>query len=640
MPGATGDNSSLSLPDIQGGLIFIKKYSVQVFTEKELGDAEFFIDIHHFKFAGGEGNTQFGGNIIDASTYPPLQQRLRALWWDTQLRTLLDNGRSCQELHKTLLRSHEKVFVPDEMEKKLAEIPEWKASYYPPQSYHIDSELFSCGQESSSFTRLSDSLEAVEDNTTKLETRDILASQSERDGRTGVQLVGKQDSSEMSGCGLVSVIRENEISNTTDKVEINEQVKSVVEKSNIIEKEEKAKGSDKTECCLQEEERAPSVGSSSNYVPSSQTHAHVVTAQPLEGLIPEELFLSWSEGSQPRESSEESYSILHGGSAAGEEDEDVTFVPSSQNSHEFDPAPQLLLITPGRSQRGCSLSESQLEKFFENSVSFDQVTTPPGLSDVLSPTPECYTKIKPQNVSLNLGGQKNTVGSTNSHEFTISPSWRNSVSNTLTGKQPIRINTNVEFDILYSQNTWSLSQPFTQEFSADLIEINKRQSIKRRHSETQDHSRKTCLLYGNKRDKDVFYGGTPVSPNSTLFSVKRSQAGTSQSQQNDNSFTTSLVKPTSLYSQQDPLVLDTSGSTEGNKSSEEEELHTLRTPAFDSLPSFQIPVEKGKPLHQEGELSSNATKQKDADFVESMLKSIGSKRKKPRRNFNWFSDAY
>ena len=93
------------------------------------------INIYHFKFAGGEGNTQFGGDISDASTYPSLQQRLRELWWIAQLRSLLDNAQSFQESHedgsnlnfneinKTLLRSHEKVFVPDEMEKKLAEIP-------------------------------------------------------------------------------------------------------------------------------------------------------------------------------------------------------------------------------------------------------------------------------------------------------------------------------------------------------------------------------------------------------------------------------------------------------------------------------------------------------------------------------------
>lgn len=368
-------------------------------------------------------------------------------------------------------------------------------------------------------------------------------------------MVGNETSDEMSGCVPISVIRENEISNNSDKVEINEQVKSVVEQSSIVENGEKAKTSEKTRCCLQEEDGVLLVSSSSSYVPSSQTHAHVVTIQPLEGLIPEELFLSWSEGSQPRESSEESYSILHGGSAAGGEDEDVSFVPSSQNSHELDPAPQLPHVTPVRCQRDCSLSESQLEKLFENSVSFDEVTTPPGLSGVLSPTPECYTQIKPQEVfqedsettlykilsgrrkcssqsfssrrtdvntacyfscqeaekesSLIFGSKPNILGNTNSKESTISSSRGNSVSKSSTGKQPNRVNSNVEFDTLFSQNTWSVSQPFTQELSADLVEIDRRHSIKRRHSETEDHSHKTHL--SDKQEKEVFYGDGTVS---------------------------------------------------------------------------------------------------------------------------------
>ena len=99
------------------------------------GDAEFVIDIHHFKFAGGEGNTQFGSDITDVSTYPPLQTRLRELWRLAQLRKLFGQESSCQEsqgdgstsnynqIEKAMLKSHDNVFVPDDMEKKLAEIP-------------------------------------------------------------------------------------------------------------------------------------------------------------------------------------------------------------------------------------------------------------------------------------------------------------------------------------------------------------------------------------------------------------------------------------------------------------------------------------------------------------------------------------
>ena len=61
--------------------------------------------VDQFKFAGGEGNTQFGSNIIDSSSYPPLQSRLQEMW------------------RLSLLEDHENVFIPEDMEKKLAEIP-------------------------------------------------------------------------------------------------------------------------------------------------------------------------------------------------------------------------------------------------------------------------------------------------------------------------------------------------------------------------------------------------------------------------------------------------------------------------------------------------------------------------------------
>ena len=112
--------------------------------------------------------------------------------------------------------------------------------------------------------------------------------------------------------------------------------------------------------------------------------------------------------------------------------------------------------------------------------------------------------------TLIFGSKPNILGNTNSKESTISSSRGNSVSKSSTGKQPNRVNSNVEFDILFSQNTWSVSQPFTQELSADLVEIDRRQSIKRRHSENEDHSHKTHL--SDKQEKEVFYGDGTVSP--------------------------------------------------------------------------------------------------------------------------------
>ena len=98
--------------------------------------AEFVMKIDLFKFAGGEGNTQFGSDVIDSSKYPPLQPRLHELCTLSQFKTLLydksfdarkaEDGNklsTIKQLERTLLENHESVFIPEDMEKKLATIP-------------------------------------------------------------------------------------------------------------------------------------------------------------------------------------------------------------------------------------------------------------------------------------------------------------------------------------------------------------------------------------------------------------------------------------------------------------------------------------------------------------------------------------
>ncbi|KAL9976991.1 hypothetical protein ACROYT_G014346 [Oculina patagonica] len=129
---------------------------------------------------------------------------------------------------------------------------------------------------------------------------------------------------------------------------------------------------------------------------------HVVLVdQPLKGLVPEELCSSSSsETSQIRGSSEESYSILQERSSPGGNAPDVSIVASSQNSHEFEIEQPLSHVTPERTQFHCSLSESQLGKLFDSSVSFDEVTSPPCISDGLLPMQEGFTQIKPRDMPL------------------------------------------------------------------------------------------------------------------------------------------------------------------------------------------------------------------------------------------------
>ena len=393
----------------------------------------------------------------------------------------------------------------------------------------------------------------------------LTASESKQ-GQTGINCVEKQVSAEIcTPCDLESgrgatFLTDNESSEyNDDKVILSQQVLPVVERSSILEHEEKGKESEKhnSKCALQQEGNSTLVSSSSSYVPSSQKR--VVIIQPLKGLVPEELCSSSSEGSQLKGSSEESYSILQGESAASEKVADVIFVPSSQNSHEFEPELPLPHVTPERSQHHCSLTESQLENLFENSISFDEVTTPPSIARVLYPIQEGYTKIKAKNVPQgettpcrNLSGsqkcssesshsrrtvdqpcfmssqeaEKESVAeksgseedtsckeiTSNAKEAAVSSPCKNSVSHTLTSKQNIRVNTNVDFDVLFSRNTWNVSQTSTQELSVDLFEIDRRQSVKRKRSDTDDRSHKICPSDGNRQENKVLLRDSPVSP--------------------------------------------------------------------------------------------------------------------------------
>ncbi|XP_078365413.1 uncharacterized protein LOC144649723 isoform X1 [Oculina patagonica] len=675
------DTCNTSLAEIQGGLIFVKKYSVSATAEVELDQAEFVINIDHFKFAGGEGNTQFGTDLVDSSTLPQLQSRLRQLWRIGQLRIQFDDAQEeanfpdTKKTKRLLLKSHDSVYIPKDMERKLAEIAEWKPSYCPPHT--CTSEIQSCSS-----------------------------------------------STQMQICA---------------------------ESAESAERETEEKEIEKHTCMSQEHNEKRLV--SSSYVPSSQKRHRVLVDQPLKGLVPEELCSSSSETSQLRGSSEESYSILQGRSSHGGKAPDVSIVPSSQNSHEFEIEQPLSHVTPERTQFHCSLSESQLGQLLDSNVSFDAVTSPLCISDGLSPMQEGFTQLKPRNAcqkesicndhtpvkrkslaessnSRNavfsqpclasnhiLPGKESPLGNKSSQrnitcqknvlknvgrEVAVSSPSKGNVGHTLTRKEILE-KAKIDFDALFIQNTWNHSQTPVQEFSADLFEIDRRLSTKRKRSQTDDSVRKTRSSGGVKQENKLLLPDSPVSPDSTSCSVKSSsQSGSSQSQRSNHSI--SMAGLEDLYSQQDGLFLDTSGSTGSHKSPQEhcstspsilgnaiEEPCSLSTPNFDSLPSYQVPAgDKGTPSNviflspmardRRGELSAenkrnrlnvtsppmtsdqgdellpcstSRTRKREAEnhqepgtswnFVEKALKTGSSKQKrktKARRKFNWFSDAY
>lgn len=267
--------------------------------------------------------------------------------------------------------------------------------------------------------------------------------------------------------------------------------------------------------------------------------------QPLKGLFPEELC-----SSQIRGSSEESYSILQRRSSVAENRPDVSIVPSSQNSHEFVLEQELPLVTLERKQLYCSLSESQLESFLDASVSFDEVRGSPSIL-------EGSTQIKSRNVSrmqstssdksksiskssnlktvadelsvassgcLEKKTQSNKKDGGFSHVtevVVVSPS-RDNVRDTLHRKESLQ-KVEVDFDTLFSQNTWKFSQtPVHVEFSADVFEIDKRQSIKRKRSENDDCKlKKPGPSDGVIQIRKLSFPNSPVSPGESEQSVEK-----------------------------------------------------------------------------------------------------------------------
>ena len=285
---------------------------------------------------------------------------------------------------------------------------------------------------------------------------------------------------------------------------------------------------------------------SSSFVPSSQRESCVAVEQPLKGLFPEELC-----SSQIRGSSEESYSILQRRSSLAENRPDVSVVPSSQNSHEFELEQELPLVTLERKQLYCSLSESQLESFLDASISLDEVRGSPSIL-------EGSTQIKPRDVSRmqSTSSDKSKSISKSSHLKTVADELslassgglekktqsnkkdsgssqvvtevvvvsfsRDYVRDPLNKKEGLE-KAEVDFDTLFSQNTWKLSQTAVhEEFSADVVEIDKRQSVKRKRSEEDDSKRK---LPGSSdgliQIRKLSFPNSPVSPGESEQSVER-----------------------------------------------------------------------------------------------------------------------
>ena len=289
---------------------------------------------------------------------------------------------------------------------------------------------------------------------------------------------------------------------------------------------------------------------SSDVVSSSQMSGKVTP--PLRGVVAEDQYSSLSEQSKLKGSSEESFSILKERSLPSSEKRspEIFVVPSSDNSQEYEQA--LPSILPGHAAKhlGCSLSESQLEKLLESSISYDVDSAPPCAGNETRESQEdyMYTRIKQGPLTRREStSQRNQLGNTKvnpdssqlknstasepciASKKNLSPI--NSMANSSLkekykhkgkGLEVNTVQSNIDqtlskpltmnFDELFSQNTWHFSQISDRQLSVNEAETDSHQSMKRKRSEMEGHVQSIPPSAEGRQGNKVLLSDSPASP--------------------------------------------------------------------------------------------------------------------------------
>ena len=289
---------------------------------------------------------------------------------------------------------------------------------------------------------------------------------------------------------------------------------------------------------------------SSDVVSSSQMSGKVTP--PLRGVVAEDQCSSLSEQSKLKGSSEESFSILKERSLPSSEKRspEIFVVPSSDNSEEYEQA--LPSVLPGHAAKhlGCSLSESQLEKLLESSISYDVDSAPPCAGNETRESQEdyMYTRIKQGPLTRREStSQRNQLGITKvnpdssqlknstasepciASKKNLSPihsmansslkekykhkgkglevnTGQSNIDQTLS--KPLTLN----FDELFSQNTWHFSQISDRQLSVNEAETDFHQSMKRKRSEMEGHVQSIPPSAEGRQGNKVLLSDSPASP--------------------------------------------------------------------------------------------------------------------------------
>ena len=289
---------------------------------------------------------------------------------------------------------------------------------------------------------------------------------------------------------------------------------------------------------------------SSDVVSSSQMSGKVTP--PLRGVVAEDQCSSLSEQSKLKGSSEESFSILKERSLPSSEKRspEIFVVPSSDNSEEYEQA--LPSVLPGHASKhlGCSLSESQLEKLLESSISYDVDSARPCAGNETRESQEdyMYTRIKQGPLTRREStSQRNQLGitkvnpdssqlkSSTASEPCIASKKNLSPINSMANSslkekykhkgKGLEVNTGqsnidqtlskpltLNFDELFSQNTWHFSQISDRQLSVNEAETDFHQSMKRKRSEMEGHVQSIPPSAEGRQGNKVLLSDSPASP--------------------------------------------------------------------------------------------------------------------------------
>ncbi|XP_029204473.2 uncharacterized protein LOC114968499 isoform X1 [Acropora millepora] len=761
------DHPSVSMGDIQGGLVFVKRY-FSTCVEDNMGNIEFILNIDQFKFAGGEGNTQFGSDIIDSSTYPPLQQRLKELWRQKQLMTMLhcDSHTSrFLEIEKILLEDHESVFIPEVTENLLADIPEWKLSCDTSQAVNIKNQtpsFESRGSNSNQQVSALDLKDVTSGNLGENQSDNQHKGDEEFSKRLftllKMQGTGKQTNEEEAVVtdpwtgACVSSSTQLAVKGSKQRKELitdfgprmvanygtendseGTQIGSNRNLENCVKPEQSSAGTSCQKGALldlhrpgnndveSEQERnnnchsglsGGSDGSdvvliSSNYVSSSQMSDE--EHQPLMGLN----LVTEHQLSQVKQDSDESYSVLGESRSAQLKSFNESIVQSSaENSEETADEhvlPCINLWNTGNLMQ-CSLTESQLETLLDTNISYDEITSHD--FDKSSHSSHSEKLVKNTSKELIASQEKDPeikhlrrdipsadpfyleritavqccISPSRGTNDTIQPSHAEKEETlAVCGENRQQFEHHFRFSIKSSQPKIPITDsllsenrmcfPQASEKRSCDYEFHKHQSFKRKRSKVDGLMGGKRYPPGDEREaRKVQFRERPLSPGSSSPTEKTSGSRSSSLKRHFNSHEVSLhlTMPVGLYSQQDPLILDTSPDSSentdyvmGNESGifcRDEQMQEgnspsvlqpslqdpcrLTTPTFDSLPSFQVPtVNKEKlddntPTHVE-QVEPPLSSPWGKGQVREQKSGTSKKKQRPRRKkFNWFSDEY